>query len=626
MNKAKRCGINLDSPSTKSTRAESRLGDKVSLVVNGLNPALRWILLATTIGAVAGLGAVVFYEALSVATTIFLTRFAHYQVPLPNGEGNLVGSRRFLEPYLIPIATTVGGLLSGILVFSLAPEAEGHGTDAAISASHQGPWSVRVRVVLVKIVASALTIGSGGSGGREGPTGQISAGFGSFIARTLRLSPRDSQIAVAVGVGSGIGAIFGAPLGGAILAGEILYSSDIDATAILPALLASTVAYGIFGSILGYRPLFGFVSTGASVSSKYLWIFLLAGLLYGGMGVLYAKVFYGAISLFHRLHIPRFIKPALGGALVGVIALSIPQVLGTGYGWIQLTFSNALSATPLIVILAIPFLRILATSLSIGSGGSGGIFGPGMVIGAFTGYAFWRVTESILPVQLAHDPGIFIIGAMAATFGSVARAPIAVTVMVFEMTGNFNTVETTSLSVVCASLVVALAKAKIYEKQLPDRSFSIPSRVYSLMARPIKLSSLQTTSQRTSVTSTYNETGPAKAREIVFPETVDLREAILAKLLLGIESIRLISSTSSYSVSYQEVVSSWVRSHNASIASLVEDGELKESLAYPPSSKTTPLLLPIAARRNGSNIYQPATAYLNPKDTLIYLDLSDKVE
>lgn len=580
------------------------------------------------IGAVAGLGAVLFYEALSLATTVFLTRFAHYQVPLPFGEGNLVGSKDSLESYLIPISTTLGGLLSGILVFSFAPEAEGHGTDAAISASHKAPWSVRVRVVLVKIIASALTIGSGGSGGREGPTGQISAGYGSLIARTLRLSPRDSQMAVAVGIGSGIGAIFGAPLGGAVLAGEILFSSDIDATVILPALLASTVAYSIFGAILGYSPLFGFVSTGTSVSSKYLWIFLVVGVLYGGIGVLYAKVFYGAIALFHKLHIPRFIKPAIGGALVGVIALLVPQVLGTGYGWIQLTFSNALSTTPLVVILAIPFLRILATSLSIGSGGSGGIFGPGMVIGAFSGYAIWRTTESILPTQLAHDPGIFIIGAMAATFGSVARAPIAVTIMVFEMTGNFNTVESTSVSVVCASLVVAFSKARVYEKQLPDRSHSIPSKIYSLIPRPLHLASLQALiKQKAPVAPTSAITESNKTKRVVFPDTVDLREAIIAKVLLDTEKVRLIGTTSARDISYQEVVSMWVERYNASISKLVEDGELKESSdRLLLTSMNTSSLLLIAKRQCNTDTYQPVTPHLNSKETFIYLDLTNNAD
>src|SRR5664280_3167024 len=140
----------------------------------------------------------------------------------------------------------------------IAPEAEGHGTDAAISAVHHNPRGIRFRAVIVKIVASALTIGSGGSGGREGPTGQISAGFASLLARELDLSPADARIAMMAGIGSGIGAIFGAPLGGAVLATEILYRDDFDAEALLPSFVASILGYVIFGAAVGYTPLFGF--------------------------------------------------------------------------------------------------------------------------------------------------------------------------------------------------------------------------------------------------------------------------------------------------------------------------------------------------------------------------------
>ncbi len=593
------------------------------------------------------MGAVIFYETLSLSTTLFLSDFAHYQVPLPTGEGNLVGSSHYLDPYLIPLSTTIGGLLSALLVFSIAPEAEGHGTDAAIRASHKRPWGVRVRVVLVKIVASALTIGSGGSGGREGPTGQISAGFGSLVARTLRLSTRDSQMAVAVGIGSGIGAIFGAPLGGAILAGEILYTSDIDAVVILPALLASTVAYSIFGAAVGYTPIFGFVTTSQSVSTKYLWIFALAGIVYAGLGVLYSKVFYTTVSLTHKVPLPRFVKPAIGGFLVGVIALFAPQVLGTGYGWIQLTFTNALETTPLILVIAIPFLRIIATSLSIGTGGSGGIFGPGMVIGAFSGYGLWRVLEPILPRQLSHDPAIFVIGAMAATFGSVARAPIAITIMVFEMTGNFSTVESTAVSLVTATLVVALLKGKIYKEQLSNRLVSIPTRLDSLIASPVRLDSLErelcqiptcvkdeygrppgeALSAKAPSSSAANKHAlPKPQRTVSLPNTADLREVILAKYLLQLDHIQLVDHANRRYISYKDVIRSWVRQHLDSFPQLLIDGELQEypiesDVVNDPYAALTVMALPLAIKEHESGKYRPFEGRVKKDDTIVYLDL-----
>ena len=172
----------------------------------------KWLVLGVVIGVTAGLGAVIFYEALRATTHLFLGVIAGYTVPTPAGEGGRAASAHFARPWAIPLVACLGALAGAVLVFEIAPEAEGHGTDAAISAVHHNPRGIRLRTVAVKIVASALTIGSGGSGGREGPTGQISAGFGSFLARLLDLSPADARIAVASGIGSGIGSIFGAPL------------------------------------------------------------------------------------------------------------------------------------------------------------------------------------------------------------------------------------------------------------------------------------------------------------------------------------------------------------------------------------------------------------------------------
>ena len=212
----------------------------------------KWIVLGVVIGAVAGLGAIVFYEALSLCTHFFLGVLAGYQVPTPAGEGGRAASASFARPWLLPLIVGLGALVAGLLVFGVAPEAEGHGTDAAISAVHHNPRGLRFRAVVVKIVASALTIGSGGSGGREGPTAQISAGFGSLLARVLELEPGDSRVAVASGIGSGIGAIFGAPLGGAVLAAEILYRDDFDPTALLPCFIASAVSSVVFGAVEGF--------------------------------------------------------------------------------------------------------------------------------------------------------------------------------------------------------------------------------------------------------------------------------------------------------------------------------------------------------------------------------------
>jgi CIC family chloride channel protein len=315
-------------------------------------------------------------------------------------------------------------------------------------------------------VASALTIGSGGSGGRDGPTGQISAGFGSLLARVLDLEPADGRIAVA----TGIGAIFGAPLGGAVLASEILYRDDFDSAALLPSFIASVVSFVVFGAAEGFTPIFGYVRTYRFTDPAQLLWFALIGVLAGLIGLLYAKGFYGLSGLFKRLPLPRWASPALGGLMVGAIAIAIPQVIGIGYGWVQQCLShNGLESIPLWIVLIVPFVRIIATGLSIGSGGSGGVFGPGIVIGAFLGAAVWRVFDPLFP-SMGHDPAPYVIVGMMSCIGAIARTPLAVMLMVAEMTGNVSVLTPATIAVGISWLIVRHADDTVYRSQLKSRS------------------------------------------------------------------------------------------------------------------------------------------------------------
>ena len=453
---------------------------RVSHWLQGASYLQKWLVLGVLIGTMAGIGAIVFYEALLACTHFFLGTLAGYHVPTPTGEGGHRASASFTRPWAIPLVVGLGALLGAVLVFRFAPEAEGHGTDAAISAVHHNPRGIRFRAVIVKIVASALTIGSGGSGGREGPTGQISAGFASLLARELDLSPADARIAVVTGIGSGIGAIFGAPLGGAVLATEILYRDDFDAEALLPSFVASLVGYVIFGAFIGFTPLFGFAGSYHFADPVHLLWFALIGVLGGLIGLLYAKSFYGIAGYFGRIPFPRWVKPAIGGVIVGVIALAIPEVLGTGYGWIQQGLGRQLLALPLWIVLVLPFARILATSLSIGSGGSGGIFGPGMVIGAFIGASVWRLFEPIVP-SMGHNPAPYVIVGMMCCFGGISRAPLAVMLMVAEMTGSLSILGPAMIAVGLAWFIVRRSDDTIYRSQLKSRADAPAQRLLTGM-------------------------------------------------------------------------------------------------------------------------------------------------
>jgi CIC family chloride channel protein len=444
-----------------------RLVDRASARLRRSGYLRKWILLGALIGVVAGLGAIAFSAALRLTTHVLLGVVGGYTPPAPAGEGATIGSgSTFARPWAIPLTVGLGGLASGLLVFGLAPEAEGHGTDAAIGAVHENPRGIRARVSFVKIVASAITIGSGGSGGREGPTAQISAGFGSMLARWLDLTPRDARIAVTVGIGSGIGAIFRAPLGGAVLGAEVLYREDVEADALIPSLIASIVGFAVFGAVEGFSPIFG-TSAGYHFAHPIeLAYYAVIGLLAGALGRLYATSFYGLARLTHRLPGSRMVKPAIAGVLVGLLALALPQVLGTGYGWVQVAMGAGIMTLPLWIVVLLPLGKIAATSLSIGSGGSGGIFGPGMVIGGFLGAAVWRLAHGMPAIP--QSPAPFVVVGMMACFGSIAHAPLAVMLMVAEMTGSLEMLAPAMVAVGLAAVVAG--DQTIYASQLRDRT------------------------------------------------------------------------------------------------------------------------------------------------------------
>lgn len=430
----------------------------------------KWLILGVGIGIIAGLGAVTFYLMLDYAGRFLLGYLGGYDQPTAVGDGGAPAPSGFARPWAIPLLTCGGALISAFIVAKLAPEAEGHGTDSAIEAVHTDPRAIRVRAVLVKMVASALTIGSGGSGGREGPTAQISAGFGSLLTRRLDLSDEDGRIAVALGIGSGIGAIFGAPLGGAVLAASIVYREDFDYRSLIPGFITSATAYAVYGSILGFEPLFGHVVPSYTFDPRQSAWFIVIGIASAAFGYAYTRTFYGTVALMPRLPGGKVIKPAAGGLLVGLMALLIPQVLGSGYGWVQLAASaDTLATMPLWIVLVLPFAKILATSLSIGTGGSGGIFGPGIVIGAFVGAAIWRIADLTGLPGIPDGPGIFVIVAMMACFGSAAHAPLAVMIMVAEMTASFSVLPGAMIAVGIAYLLIRPTGVSIYSAQRLNR-------------------------------------------------------------------------------------------------------------------------------------------------------------
>ena len=438
----------------------------------------KWVVVGVLIGTIAGVGAVAFYIGIQMVNNLMLGGITGFYPPNPAGEAAALvsGHPDFL---LIPVSTVIGGLIAGFLVYRFAPEAEGHGTDEAIAAFHRKDGKIRRRIPLVKALASAFTIGSGGSGGREGPTAQIAAGFGSFVAEFLRLPVKDRRIAVAVGIGAGIGSIFKSPFGGAILSGEILYSGgDFEVEALIPSFIAAPIGYIIFASYTGFTPIFGTGFTYAFTEPRNLLIYALLGIVCGLVGRLHTATFYSVRGAFASLPFTKYLRPAVGAAVAGVIGIFFPQVLGLGYGFLQILINGDLSqistnyvVLPVFAVLvAVIFLKIVATAFTVGSGGSAGVFAPSLVIGGFVGAAYWMVMNQLLPGWIPIPAPLVIVGMMA-LFGGVGRVPIAVMLMVSEMTGSLNLLAPSMVAVV-AAYFVATPKYTIYRSQVPNRSYS----------------------------------------------------------------------------------------------------------------------------------------------------------
>jgi CIC family chloride channel protein len=424
----------------------------------------RLSLLFLGIGLIAGAGAVVFDYLTQLGLRYFLDGLAGYRPPPAPGEQHLFApSDTVFNRWVLLLLPALGGIVSGWLVFKFAPEAEGHGTDAAIFAYHNKGGFIRSRVPLIKMIASAITLTTGGSGGREGPIAQIGAGFGSFLATRMGLSARERRIMMAAGIGAGVGSIFRAPLAGALFAAEVLYRDpELEHEVIIPAGISSVVAYCVFCMVRGWGSLFrspDFTFRNPLELGPYL---ILAFALVAG-GALYVNSFYGIAGRFNRLKIPRPLKPALGGLCTGLLGFFWPQTLSFGYGFLQQALNNELSVA-FLLFLAVG--KILTTSFSIGSGGSGGVFGPSMVIGGAIGGAVGQMFHQLTPTLVAA-PGAFAIVGMAGFFTSVSNTPISTIIIVSEMTGSYHLLLPSLL--VCSVAYIASRNWTIFRSQVKNR-------------------------------------------------------------------------------------------------------------------------------------------------------------
>ena len=326
----------------------------------------RWLFLGSIVGIVSGLGAILFQTLL-----IYIREYAisHWMGLEPMRLGGETYTSHFslgnFSPVLVILIPAIGGLIAGFLVYKFAPEAEGHGTDEAIKAFHRKRGIIRPIVPVVKLFASVITLGTGGSGGREGPIAQIGAGIGSFLSMRLGLNIKTRRWLLAAGVGAGIGSIFRAPLAGALFAAEVLYSSaEVETEVLLPAVVSSIIAYSVYSFRFGWGHMFSDAGQFGFTNPLDLIPYTIEALFLAFMAFVFVKSFYGIRSLFVKWKIPNFLKPFFGGLITGTIALVLIEamgdkkfvidVMGGGYGILQEIIKNEVTRISVVILLLVP--------------------------------------------------------------------------------------------------------------------------------------------------------------------------------------------------------------------------------------------------------------------------------
>ncbi|MEO6094487.1 MAG: chloride channel protein [Fibrobacteria bacterium] len=434
---------------------------------------------AVALGFAGGISASLFKFALVFAQDRILSRFGGF--PFSDHSGILPHWLFFLIP-------AAGGLVSGAIVYGFAPEAAGAGTDALIDAFHNRGGYVRFRTSVVKFFASVITLGSGGSAGQEGPMAQIGGGLGSLLGRAFRLPEKMRRILLLTGTSAGLGAIFHAPLGAALTAAEIVYREDFESQGFLPFTVASVVAFATYSVITHQHSSYLHFPALPFSEIPELINYSLVGLACVPFSWAFVSFYRGSQRYFASLKIPNFLKPAIGGLLVGLLAYSCPQVVGTNWSVLTEAVSGHFAFGALLLIAV---AKILATSFTIGSGGSGGVFGPSLFIGGMVGGAIGFGLKALDPA-LVSNPGSYVLVGMGAFFAGAAKAPLAGLIMVCEITGNYSLLPPL---LIASTLHLALSrKWSLYESQRHDK-FASPVHAHALkvdMFRDIPLSDVCT--------------------------------------------------------------------------------------------------------------------------------------
>ena len=439
-----------------------RLGDALRLSESGL------LLLALLVGAGAGGGAVVF-RWLITSLTHLLTGSADYsdagRVPNPHVP--------WLGVYFVILAPVVAGLVYGPLVHFFAREARGHGVPEVMYAVARRGGKIKPQVAAVKALASALCIGGGGSVGREGPIVQIGSALGSTLGSIVKVGEGRMRVLVACGAAGGIAATFNAPLAGVFFAMELILR-DFTAQAFGMVVLSSVTASVIGRASFGNAPFLHLTSSFTVAHPVEYLFFAVLGLFAGFVGVAFTRVLYFVEDICDRLwHWPEWLRPAVGGIALGLLLLALPQMYGVGYP----VLDNGIAGHYALYFLILLMIgKMFATSLSIGIGGSGGVFAPSLFIGAMFGAAYGVVLHDAVP-GLTGPIGAYGLIGMGAVFAGAARAPITAVIILFELTNEYSIILPLMGAIVLATGVSnVLSRDTIYTLKLRRRGIDLDAK------------------------------------------------------------------------------------------------------------------------------------------------------
>ncbi|MFA3873445.1 chloride channel protein [Streptomyces sp. MMCC 100] len=424
--------------------------------------------LAVVVGAGAGVGSLVFRWCIGVFTHLFSGHTDYAAAP-----GTANPHVPWLGPYFVLVAPVLGGLLYGPLVHRFAREARGHGVPEVMVAVAQRGGRISPKVAVVKTLASALTIGSGGSVGREGPIVQIGSALGSTLGRVAKVTEGRMRLLVACGAAAGIAATFNAPLAGVFFAMELILGT-MSAEAFGATVLSSVTASVIGRAALGDVAFLDLPDFHVGHLAQY-GLFALLGLVAALAGVGFSKILYlieDACDWLWRG--PEWLRPAVGGLALGLLLLVLPEMYGVGYPVLQKATEGGYAMGFLLLLLA---GKVLATSLTIGIGGSGGVFAPSLFIGAMLGTAYGTAVHGLLP-GTAGPVGAYALVGMGSVFAGAARAPITAVVILFELTGEYSIILPLMLAIVLSTTVSRLlSRDTIYTLKLRRRGIDLSGPV-----------------------------------------------------------------------------------------------------------------------------------------------------